>query len=120
MDMDILDHIYESSANNRIYGMGSVTVEEIIDFTQYQIEDILRKNELDDIEIVELSICGSRINENPHKNADLDILLYYRGNISSKKIFYTLHKADYIKQLTYDGVYIDIKPEQIILPNNQQ
>lgn len=111
--MDILDYIYESSANNKIYGMGTTTAEEIIDFTQYQIEDILRKNELDDIDIVELSICGSRINENPHKDEDLDIVLYYRGDISSKKIYYILHKVDYEKQLTFDGVYIDIKVEQV-------
>ena len=112
MENDIIGRIYESSANNKIYGMGSTTIEDITDFTQYQIEDILRKNELDGIEIVELSICGSRINENPHKDADLDILFYYNGNISKKKLYNILHKGDYIKQLTYDGVYIDIKPEK--------
>lgn len=112
--MDILDHIYyESSSSYKLYGMGETTVEDIIYFTQYQIEDILQKNELDSIDIVEISICGSRINENPHKDADLDIVLYYKGNINPNDLYKLLHDDKYIDQLTYQKVYIDIKVELV-------
>ena len=113
MDIDILNHIYESSTYNKIYGMGETTVEDIIDYTMYQIENILSRNEIDNIDIVELSICGSRINNNPHKDADLDIILYYKGNIKEKDLYNIFHKEAYINQLTYDKVYIDIKTEKV-------
>ena len=113
--MNILNNIYyESSSNHKIYGMGDVTFEDIIDFAQYQIEDIVYKNSLDNyFEIVELSVCGSRINENPHKDADLDIVLYYRGDIHKNDLYELLHDGQYIDQLTYQKVYIDIKVELV-------
>ena len=98
---------------NKIYGMGETTFEDVIDYTRYQIEDILYKNELDNIDIVELSVCGSRINTNPHKDADLDIVLYYKGYIKAKDLYNIFHRDAYVKQLTYDKVYIDIKTEQV-------
>ncbi len=114
MDIDILDNIYESSLNNHhVYGMGQTTVEDIIDYTQYQIEDIIYKQDLNNIEIVELELCGSRINENPHKDSDLDIVLYYKGNIPKENLYNILHKDEYIDQLTYQKIYIDIKPELV-------
>lgn len=109
MDMEILDLIYESSTNNQIYGMGDTTIEEIKDYTLYKIEDIMNKRDLK-INILELSICGSRTNQNPHKDADLDIIVYYTGNISPSKLSYIFHQEQYRDLLTYDKVYIDLKP----------
>ena len=50
---DILTYIFEQSCNNCIYGMGSTTIEEIKDYVQYQLEDIINDNDLD-VEIIEL------------------------------------------------------------------
>lgn len=106
---DILTYIYEQACNNRIYGMGSTTIEDIKDYVQYQIENIISNNDLD-IEIIELYIHGSRINGNPHKDSDLDIVLYYKGDIKEDALFNILHDEEYIEVFTYDKVYIDINP----------
>ena len=108
MDIDILDLIYESSTNNQLYGMGDTTIEEIKDYTLYKIEDIINKRDLK-IDIIELSICGSRTNQNPHKDADLDIIVYYRGNINKENLNDIFHQEQYRDLLTYDKVYIDLK-----------
>lgn len=106
---NVIDYIYESSVNNKIYGMGSVTIEEITDYVQYQLEDIIQNCELD-VNIIELYIHGSRINGNPRKDSDLDVVLYYRGNVKEDTLFNILHDDEYEDIFTYDGVYIDINP----------
>lgn len=106
---DILTYIFEQSCNNCIYGMGSTTIEEIKDYVQYQLEDIINDNDLD-VEIIELYVHGSRINGNPHKDSDLDVVLYYKGSIKEDSLFNILHDDDYVEDLTYDKVYIDINP----------
>ena len=106
---DILTYIFEQSCNNCIYGMGSTTIEEIKDYVQYQLEDIINDNDLD-VEIIELYVHGSRINGNPHKDSDLDVVLYYKGSIKEDSLFNILHDEDYVEDLTYDKVYIDINP----------
>lgn len=106
---DILTYIFEQSCNNCIYGMGSTTIEEIKDYVQYQLEDIINDNDLD-VEIIELYVHGSRINGNPHKDSDLDVVLYYKGSIKEDALFNILHDDDYVEDLTYDKVYIDINP----------
>lgn len=106
---DILTYIFEQSCNNCIYGMGSTTIEEIKDYVQYQLEDIINDNDLD-VEIIELYVHGSRINGNPHKDSDLDVVLYYKGSIKEDSLFNILHDEDYVEVLTYDKVYIDINP----------
>lgn len=107
--MDIMQYIYESGVHNQIYGMGSTTVEDITDYVQYQLEKIISENELD-IDIIELYVHGSRINGNPHKDSDLDIVLYYNGDIKEDALFNILHDDEYVDILTYDKVYIDINP----------
>lgn len=107
----IFDYIMEASCEHKIYGMGNTTIEEIEDFTRNAIEEILIENELEEVvNIIELYVHGSRINGNPHKDSDLDIVLYYKGNIKEDSLFNILHDTDYIDNLTYDGVYIDINP----------
>lgn len=106
---DILSHIYESSVNNKIYGMGKTTIEDIVDYVQYKLEEIISDCELD-VTIIELYVHGSRINGNPHKDSDLDIALYYKGSIKEDDLFNILHDDEYEDIFTYDGVYIDINP----------
>ena len=106
---DILTYIYEQSCNNCIYGMGSTTIDDIKDYVQYQIENIINDNELD-VDIIELYVHGSRINGNPHKDSDLDVVLYYKGSMKEDTLFNILHNDEYIETLTYDKVYIDINP----------
>ncbi len=106
---DILSHIYESSVNNKIYGMGKTTIEDIVDYVQYRLEEIISECELD-VTIIELYVHGSRINGNPHKDSDLDIALYYKGSIKEDALFNILHDDEYEDIFTYDGVYIDINP----------
>lgn len=106
---DILTYIYEQSCSNCIYGMGTITIDDIKDYVQYQIENIINDNELD-VNIIELYVHGSRINGNPHKDSDLDVVLYYKGSIKEDALFNILHDDEYIEALTYDKVYIDINP----------
>lgn len=106
---DIISNIYESSVNNKIYGMGKTTIEDIVDYVQYKLEEIISDCELD-VNIIELYIHGSRINGNPHKDSDLDIALYYKGSIKEDALFNILHDDEYEDIFTYDGVYIDINP----------
>lgn len=107
--MNINDYIYEAAVSNKIYGMGSTTIDDIIDYIQYQLEEIIQDNELD-IEIIELYVHGSRINGNPRKDSDLDIVLYYKGNMKEDTLFNILHDDEYEDNFTYDGIYIDINP----------
>lgn len=106
---DILSNIYESSINNRIYGMGETTIDEITDYVQYKLEQIISDNELD-IDIIELYVHGSRVNGNPHKDSDLDIALYYHGDITEANLYDIVHDEKYDDLLMFDHVYIDIKP----------
>ena len=108
-NMDILLNIYSSSMNNYVYGMGDTTVEDIKDFTEYVLENIINDNDLD-IQILELSLNDSKVNKNPHKDADLNIILYYSGSISENNLYTILHLDKYYDKLIYDGVYIDINP----------
>lgn len=105
----VIDYIYEFSMNDKIRGMNSVTIKEIIDYVQHQLEDIIQECDLD-IEIIELYAHGSRINGTPRKDSDLDIVLYYKGNIKEDSLFNILHDDEYTDMLTYDNVYIDINP----------
>lgn len=107
---DILSYIYTSSMNNYIYGMGETTIEDIKDFTQYQLENIINDNNLD-IQIVELSLNDSKVNQNPHKDNDLNIIFYYNSNtISEDNLYDLIHSEKYYNKLIYDKVYIDIHP----------
>lgn len=106
---NVIDYIYEASMNDKIIGMNSTTTKEIIDYVQHQLEDIIKECDLD-IEIIELYVHGSRINGNPRKDSDLDIVLYYKGNINEDSLFNILHDDEYKDILTYDNVYIDINP----------
>lgn len=106
---NVIDYIYEASMNDKILGMNSTTTKEIIDYVQHQLEDIIKECDLD-IEIIELYVHGSRINGNPRKDSDLDIVLYYKGNIKEDSLFNILHDDEYKDILTYDNVYIDINP----------
>lgn len=107
---DILSDIYSSSMNNYIYGMGETTIEDIKDFTQYVLENIINENNLD-VEILELSLNDSKINSNPHKYNDLNIKLYYNSDrISEDNLYDLIHNEKYYNKLIYDKVYIDIHP----------
>lgn len=110
MDIDILSNIYESGALNKIYGMGETTIEDIKNFTQYAVEKIINDNDLP-IDIIEIYIKESEINNNPHRNYDLDIILYYNGNLKENNLSDILHKEKYVDILTYDKVYINLIPK---------
>lgn len=108
-NVDILSYIYSSSMNNYVYGMGETTVQDIKDFVQYALENIINDNDLD-VKILELSLNDSKVNKNPHKDSDLNIILYYAGTISENNLYTILHLDQYYDKLIYDGVYIDINP----------
>ena len=91
-NVDILFYIYSSSMNNYVYGMGETTIEDIKDFAQYALENIINENNLD-VEILELSLNDSKINKNPHKDNDLNIKLYYNSNtisVASNLLYFSL------------------------------
>lgn len=96
--------------NDYIYGMGDTTVRDIKDFAQYALEDIINDNDLD-VKILELSLNDSKVNQNPHKDNDLNIIFYYNSNtISEDNLYDLIHSEKYYNKLIYDKVYIDIHP----------
>ena len=107
---DIMQSIYKSSVQDHIYGMGQTTINDILDFVQYALENIISQNELY-IDIIELYVDNPDINDNPHKNADLQLTLYYAGDIAEDELYDIIHNEQYIDTLTYNKVYINITPK---------
>lgn len=101
----ILNFIYE----DRIIGLNNVTTEDIVDYVSAIVDEIIENNELD-IEIIDYYVHGSRVFGNPRPDSDLDIVVYYKGNMKEDALFNIFHDEEYKDDLYYDGIELDLNP----------
>lgn len=93
----------------KIKGLNNVTTNDIIDYVKYIIEDIINECELD-IEILDYYVHGSRVFGNPRENSDLDVVVYYKGNMKEDALYNIFHDEEYKDQFIYDDIIIDVNP----------
>lgn len=93
----------------KIKGLNNVTTNDIIDYVKYIIEDIINECELD-IEILDYYVHGSRVFGNPREDSDLDVVVYYKGNMKEDALYNIFHDEDYKDQFIYDDIIIDVNP----------
>jgi len=93
----------------KIKGLNNVTTDDIIDYIKYVIEDIISECDLN-IEILDYYVHGSRVFGNPKEDSDLDVVVYYKGNMKEDALYNIFHDDDYKDQFIYDGIVIDVNP----------
>jgi len=93
---------------SKIHGMKADT-DEIKNYVRGEIEEIISDNDLN-IEIIDLYVHGSRIRGDHKDSSDLDVVLYYKGNMKEDSLFNILHDEEYEDIFIYDGVILDINP----------
>jgi len=93
----------------KIKGLNNVTTDDIIDYIKYVIEDIISECDLN-IEILDYYVHGSRVFGNPKEDSDLDVVVYYKGNMKEDALYNIFHDDDYKDQFIYDDIVIDVNP----------
>lgn len=93
----------------KIKGLNNVTTDDIIDYIKYVIDDIISECDLN-IEILDYYVHGSRVFGNPKEDSDLDVVVYYKGNMKEDALYNIFHDDDYKDQFIYDGIVIDVNP----------
>lgn len=89
-----------------IQGLENYSVKEIKDIVRYYIEELLGNDIY--IEIVDMFLCGSRIRQTARDDSDLDVKIFYNGNIKEDALFNLLNDND--DRLVIDGVFVDMNP----------
>ena len=90
----------------QIQGLENYSRDEIKDITKNYIQEKLQENGLDDINIIDSEIHGSRNRGNAKANSDLDIVVEYDGDIREDDFFDLLNE----EPLYIDNVKVDINP----------
>ena len=101
--------IYQIIKEEKIKGMNNVTTNDIIEYISPIIEDIISECDLD-VEILDYYVHGSRVFGNPREDSDIDVVLYYKGDIKEDALFNILHDEEYEDQFIYDDIIIDVNP----------
>lgn len=89
-----------------IQGLENYSFKEIKDIVRYYIEELLGDDI--DIDIVDMFLCGSRIRQTANDDSDLDVKIFYNGNIKEDVLFNILNDND--DRLVIDGVLVDMNP----------
>lgn len=89
-----------------IQGLENYSIKEIKDIVRYYIKELLGDDI--DIEIVDIFLCGSRIRQTARDDSDLDVKVFYNGNIKEDALFNILNDND--DRLVIDGVLVDMNP----------
>lgn len=109
--MDIIDYINE--AKIRRVGGTSYLEQDLCDCVRYDIENMLDDAELlDEINIIELWVHGSRMRGDFRPDSDIDIVMFYDGKQHEDYLFNLLnHEAD--NPIYIEGHLVDICPVQV-------
>ena len=101
--------IQESDGNTRkIQGLEDYDIKDLKNSLNSDIQQILDDNGLDDIEIVDLDLHGSRLRGTAKADSDLDVVVQYNGDIREDTLFDILNE----NPIEIDGIKIDINPIQ--------
>ena len=96
----------QNSGKNLIQGT-DMTADEVVDIVKAGVADILEEQELsEDVEVISIEVIGSRSRGEAKEDSDLDILLYYKGDIKEDTMFNALNPND----ITINGISVDINP----------
>ena len=94
----------------KLKGLNNVTTTDIIDYIEPIINEMISDNNLN-IKVKDYYVHGSRVFGNPRQDSDIDVVLYYEGNIKEDALFNILHDDDeYKDQFIYDDIEIDVNP----------
>lgn len=107
----IIKYITESN-KNRLVGGTSYLEQEIYDSLEWNIMDLLNEADIaDEVEILELWCHGSRMRGDFCSDSDIDVVVFYKGNIKEDALFNILN--DEHERETMDGYIIDLNPIQV-------
>lgn len=114
MDKDIyrLVESYMKDADeysSDIQGLENYSEKEIKDIVRYFCDEVL--DDESDIDIQYVFLCGSRVRGTAREDSDLDVQLFYSGNIKEDALFNILNDGD--EKLVIDGVVVDINPKRL-------
>ena len=102
-----------TESKNRQVGGTSYHEQELYDCVRYDIENMLDDAELlDEINIIELWVHGSRMRGDFRQDSDIDIVMFYEGDEHEDYLFDLLnHETD--DPIYIEGHRVDICPVQV-------
>ena len=103
----VIKSITESQQTRKLKGMDNVTTDDIIDYVSSVINEIISDNDLN-IEVIDYYVHGSRVFGNPRPDSDIDVVMYYKGDMREDSVFNILHDEEYEDQFIYDDIQIDV------------
>lgn len=113
--------------NKIIQGLEDLTYNDITDIVDELIQSILNDNNII-LDWYDFWFNGSRVRYTANNDSDLDVVLFYKGDISEDTLFNIFHESEYRFypgnfsdcNITYDsfdmnnGIIIDIKPIKVV------
>lgn len=113
--------------NKIIQGLEDLTYNDITDIVDEMIQSILNDNNII-LDWYDFWFNGSRVRYTANNDSDLDVVLFYKGDISEDTLFNIFHEIEYrfypgnfsdcnITYNSFDmnkGIIIDIKPIKVI------
>ena len=106
----VLEYITESK--NRRIGGTSFLEQDLYDCIKYDIEQLLEDAYLqDDVNIIELWAHGSRMRGDFRPDSDIDIVVFYEGDIKEDALFNILNDGH--ERGTFEGHIVDLNPIKV-------
>ena len=96
----------EEKSDRKIQGFEDYSEEEIIDALKGDVEMILEDSGIDDVEIKDIAIHGSRVRGTAREDSDLDVVVEYSGDWKEDSLFNVLHEDEH----TFEGIKVDFNP----------
>lgn len=82
------------------------TRSEVIGYVREKIQELINNDEIDNIEIEDIRVIGSRTTGKARKDSDLDVVVQYKGDMREDDLFNALNEDP----LEVDGFTVDINP----------
>ena len=92
----------------KIQGLENYTISELKEAFKADVETILEENGIDDVNIIDIDLHGSRLRGTAKNNSDLDVVVQYDGNIREDDLFNILNEDP----IEIEGIKIDFNPIQ--------
>ena len=110
----LIEYITESNKNRRVGGTPYLE-QDLYDFLKWDIQDLLEEAYLqDDVNVIELWAHGSRMRGDYRPDSDIDVVVFYDGDIKEDALFNILNE-DHEHGIA-DGsnhVIIDLNPVKV-------